>query len=798
MNRKAVLFLLILLLIGCGPSTAIPTQKIQDKRPGGTLALITQSPPPTHSATPPPFPFLFTFPDFPLDTLIQQRPETCPGVGIQAYSEPPIEPITASLSDETIIVLTHGAVIVVTTNLDESNGDTSSLEALLANPGPDGVSLREALLVTNHDPGEYTIQFDPSLSGAAIQVGSWDHTELPPLEGGSVIINGDIDGDLEPDIMLENATGEVKPGSSFFGFQIHSSRNTLHALKMIGFGDSILFDAPSTHTVYYDNTLSHLVIESYLGGINLYSGKGGEGEPIQESRNTWLNTRVIGNRITAQSGIGFALHWASKDKIDGLIIKDNQILINLEGKSQGGNGIALSPGFGSEFDGNHIENVIIQGNFIGGNSNSAISLGAGIMGASSNLIRDIYILENTISTSGSGIDLASGYGENARDNLMQFLLIANNLIEGNAGSGITLFSGGMGSGNNAIKDIYILENTIRKTYPLFEYMHTFGVQISAGFWVNQEGNEISNIVVAGNSIEGNPEMSVLISSGSVGSSRNLVERVIFSNNRIITTQPAREDTGIPLNAIVIATGDGATDYYDASYQPVVYPNDNILRDIWISNNLIKGQGGGGVMLSTGVNGVERNLIENIYILGNEIDAFFPEKGIMINSISLTHGGNGDNRISQVYIQQNSISYTNLRNEFSDEEFVSGGIILASGNGPSHNITEDIWIIANDISSPAPGINLVAGWSPPYLSPSMGNLISDVRLWCNLIPEKPILLESLFPGIKGINLAGGWGLAQDNRVENIDIEKNLVAGVEDDVSVFDNAGEGCQSNFVHFP
>ncbi|HEY43903.1 MAG TPA: hypothetical protein G4O11_07975 [Anaerolineae bacterium] len=537
---------------------------------------------------------------------------------------------------------------------------------------------------------------------------------------------------MEPDITLENASGEVNPGSNFFGFQIHSSRNTLHALKMIGFGDSILFDAPSTHTIYYDNSLSHLVIESYLGGINLYSGKGGEGEPIQESFNTWLNTKVIENRITAQSGIGFALHWASKDKIDGLIIRGNHIQVNLEGKSQGGNGIDLSPGFGAGTYGNIIQNALIQDNTIEGTPDWAIGLTGGFMGSGGNLIRNIYILGNEIKVSHS------------------------------------------------------------------EHKSTSALLISAGFWVNQEGNEISNIVVADNSMEGNPEISVLISSGSVGSSGNLVEKIIFSNNRIITTQPAREDTGIPLNAIVIATGDGATDYYDASYQPVVYPNDNILRDVWLSNNLIKGQGGGGVMLSTGVTGVERNLIENVFIAGNEIAAIFPEKGILISAISLEHGGNGDNRISQVYIQQNKISFTNLRDIFSDEEFISGGITLSAGKGASGNFTEDVWIVANEISSPAPGINLVSGWSPSYFPTSVGNTISDVQLWCNLIPEKPTLLESMFPGIKGINLAGGWSLAQDNHVENIDIQKNLVAGVEDDVSVFDNAGEGCQGNSVHFP
>src|SRR5205807_7256975 len=70
--------------------------------------------------------------------------------------------------------------IVVTTVSDATNGDTSSVAALLANPGPDGVSLRESITATNNDPGTRTIRFAPSLKGATITFDS----QLPPLLGG--------------------------------------------------------------------------------------------------------------------------------------------------------------------------------------------------------------------------------------------------------------------------------------------------------------------------------------------------------------------------------------------------------------------------------------------------------------------------------------------------------------------------------------------------------------------------------------------------------------------------------------
>src|SRR5438132_7624831 len=74
--------------------------------------------------------------------------------------------------------------IVVTTVSDATNGDTSSVAALLANPGPDGVSLREAISATNNAPGAYTIRFAPSLKGGTITLDA----QLPPLLGGGVTI----------------------------------------------------------------------------------------------------------------------------------------------------------------------------------------------------------------------------------------------------------------------------------------------------------------------------------------------------------------------------------------------------------------------------------------------------------------------------------------------------------------------------------------------------------------------------------------------------------------------------------
>lgn len=111
-------------------------------------------------------------------------------VGAKSYT-PPAVTIPA-------VVLNRGTVITVTNATVVLNGDTSSVKALMANPGPDGISLPEALIATNNDPGTWNIKFAAALKGSTINIDpapSVGFLGLPGLSGGNVTINGDIDGD---------------------------------------------------------------------------------------------------------------------------------------------------------------------------------------------------------------------------------------------------------------------------------------------------------------------------------------------------------------------------------------------------------------------------------------------------------------------------------------------------------------------------------------------------------------------------------------------------------------------------
>lgn len=731
MGRRAVLCAILLALVGC---TSLPATALPPTSPAGLgdtpQALLT--PPQLALATPSPAASVSTiplvYPEPPADLVVRTLPQVCPGIGSDAYVEPDLPDVRAWQVVGGALVLEQGTIITVTNSSDEVNGVTSGVAALLQDPGTDGISLREALQAINQDPGEYTVRFDANLKGATIEVGSWDHNELPLLASGSLIVNGDVDGDGEPDVTLENALAQPGVSRAVFGLRIQSSNNTLYALTLAGFTNAVLLQPPSEdarHQVYSGNTLARLQIVGG-NGIGLGGGKASDSEPIEETGNAWVDTQIIDNTFHARGGLSLGLARSSGDRIENLFIRGNYITIGPEEST------------------------------------------------------DVY----------DGIVLTSGYGATAAGNTIENVLIADNVVEGNPNVGIGLLCGSGASGGNAIRNVYIIGNRVRMERT--EILSTFGVLINAGYWVNQEGNTISDVLVAGNDLEGYQETVVMITAGAVGSSKNRVERIRLTGNRLKVTRPLR-DNGAGLNALSISTGDGATDYQDPSFQPVVYPNDNVIRDIWVSRNLIEGQGGSAVVASTGVLGVERNEITGIYILGNEIRGYYPRSGILVSGVLVFHGGSGQNRIAQVYIQQNTIELVNQREGFIGEEFYSGGILVSTGNGSQNNSTEDVWIVGNEIASPAPGISIIGGWGDPQAGPAIGNRIARVRVCCNNVSQEPIPLQALFPDLKGINVAGGYGLASGNRVEDVIVQGNRVGGVPDDVSVYQNAGEGSTGN-----
>lgn len=146
------------------------------------------------------------------------------------------------------------ASLSVTTSADTADGNTSSLDALVAQPGPDGaISLREALLATNAISGTaaLTIGFNLPASGAGYDSTRkiWTITlgalALPALSRGNLTIDGRSQpggSASHPPIAIDGYAVYEAPGRSN-GLTITSAKNTVRGLTLMNFyDDAILLD----------------------------------------------------------------------------------------------------------------------------------------------------------------------------------------------------------------------------------------------------------------------------------------------------------------------------------------------------------------------------------------------------------------------------------------------------------------------------------------------------------------------------------------------------------------------------
>ena len=110
-----------------------------------------------------------------------------------------------------------GATVTVTTASDVSDGNTSSISALIASPGADGViSLGEAITAANNTPGADTIAFN--IPGSGVKTIYLLTSKLPPITE-SVTIDGYTQPGASPNtlavgdnaVLLIEVTGNLLP-----------------------------------------------------------------------------------------------------------------------------------------------------------------------------------------------------------------------------------------------------------------------------------------------------------------------------------------------------------------------------------------------------------------------------------------------------------------------------------------------------------------------------------------------------------------------------------------------------------
>jgi uncharacterized protein (TIGR03437 family) len=443
-----------------------------------------------------------------LPSLAYQLPASCAGVGAASYSPPAVTIPAVTLNRGTVITVTNATVAV--------NGDTSSVAALVANPGPDGISIQEAIIATNNDPGTWNIQFAPALKGSIIDTGT---SGLNALTGGNVTINGDINGDGQPDVTLTTTS----QSTGTLGVSIYSGGNTLYALALQNFWYGVWISPPRLGVPVIGATFSNTTVSNLvLTGIQCTGiGVNPPSPSSADTQSNWDHILITGNTISGSAagpalGIDMELGSAAGgDMWQHTTIANNKIMLPMPGAETVG--IAMNVGNGLGANNNQALDTLIANNTVSvAPGTTGIRIAAGVGSGSANLMDGMQVIGNQIGVIGqtasanglaSGINLATG--DAASDDVdVDPSLRPIQYSENNIARNITILSntGGFpifaqaaccGNANNTIDHLSILGNTLT------------GMQLvggaNGGYYSRPStGNMLSNVLVQANTINSPP------------------------------------------------------------------------------------------------------------------------------------------------------------------------------------------------------------------------------------------------------------------------------------------------------
>jgi len=660
-----------------------------------------------------------------LPALADTLPAYCGGVGANGYT-PPVVAIPA-------VVLNRGTVITVTNATVVVNGDTSSVKALMANPGPDGISLEEALRATNNNPGIWNIQFAPALKGSTIAI----DPGLSPLTGGNVTINGDIDGSGQPGITLTSAAGNLS-------ISVSSGGNTLNGLALQNCGQGANHacvilrnatthvgpgsDPPVTGTTFANTTISNLVMSniSPQESAAIWICPECVGTlPTSPPGNTWDHVLITGNTITGTAsgpshGIFVQLGWG--DKLQHTTIANNKI--------------SLALGSGVQF-------------FVGG--------GLGPADTGSEMVLDTRVINNSVAAP-DGMGFSSG----SVGSLFDGVQVIGNQIGGTTDFGGIQFLNAdvqLGSGQlehgNVMKNLAILANTIEGT------AH-FGISIAPGQNIGATNNAISNVVISGNTILNtlttpNSRNGIALSGGGTGATGQSLSNVLVQANTVKSLAPPGQTnfggfgSAIAGAGISVVGGSAVT----SGALPVDTGQGNSVNGIAIANNDVDTPSVGiGVTASEGSNALassDNNVVAGAQIFCNQVDqtptlGVLPSSGIKgVNVVAGLDDASG-NQVQQVYIADNLVA-GKLGDASTFPYLGTGGsgntlttsntptpaiALVANAEGEGPTIAPNTWIEIKgiDLAPKQDALNLRTWGAPDFVNNQMPVALDGVSATVN--------------------------------------------------------------------
>jgi hypothetical protein len=435
-------------------------------------------------------------------------------------------------------------VVVVTNTADTVNGDVSSVAALNANPGADGVSLREALLATDATGGSATvyIMFSGALNAQTIEVSS----ELPPISRDHVVLEG-----LAPDGSPARVTidGEQSVSGMAEMLYVRASEVTVRWMRFTGADSNLHAKAYVTALVVVPGTYRgwagpNVPGPSLIANVqiidNVFDNSAVPTSPVDGPQAKGLyvgplgggaNTRISGitvarNIFTHYGDDAFFLGMTdSGSSADSVVVSDNtfnQDLIPIElGVASTGSSISGSQVIGNTINGGGglwlttnafsgtIDQTLIEGNTFSGLPGAAIGIAACAGIGSGDVISNTQIINNTIhanTTPNGGVYMETSPLTTSPPSIISGVTFQNDtFVNDQAASLYVAIPNGNGASGNQITDV-----TVRNSI----FYTPSGSPIATGF-PNQSPDTITNSVISG--------------SGWAGSNGNINSNPLFAD-----------------------------------------------------------------------------------------------------------------------------------------------------------------------------------------------------------------------------------------------------------------------------
>ncbi|QSB00441.1 DUF4347 domain-containing protein [Methylomonas sp. EFPC1] len=486
-----------------------------------------------------------------------------------------------TLIDTDILDVHVGAIVVTnTSDIISASANTSSISALIASDGGDGISLREAIAAANNTAGTDYIYFGISSSSV--------HTinlTAPLTITSQVVLDATSDDSFsanKPAIVLNGA------GSIQDGIQLHggSDGSTIRGLVIQNFTGSGITIAGSNGNTIAGNWIG-------LNATGTGAAANAVGVSIWNSANNIIGGSSAADRnvISGNTILGIGLN-TDNGSTTGNVIKGNYIGTDASGANAVGN---ANQGVWVSAAGNSIGGTVAgEGNVISGTTNwVGIQLEAP---ASNTLVAGNLIGLNATGTAALANAGGGIYVQSANNTIGGTTVAARNVISGNNASGITLT--GSSATGNVIAGNYIGTD--------ISGMIDLG-NANSGITIESSGNTIGGTASgAGNLISGNSYSGVFINGESADN--NIVQGNIIGTDVSGNASLANSWDGISViggadNTIIGGTTAAARNIIAGNTEAGIYISDSGTTGTTVQGNYI-GVGADGVTaLGNGMQGV---------------------------------------------------------------------------------------------------------------------------------------------------------------------------------------------------